>query len=67
MKYIKMDCFEVFEDSEDGMFDVHLCYTSTEELAEAAVAISNWPRRYRTHKATIRILDSLEEVENEAS
>ena len=63
MKQFEIDCFEVREADGGGISDNHVCYVSSEVLAELIVSEQKGYRSYRKYAKTLTIFDTIGEVE----
>ena len=60
---VKMDCYEVREDDNCGVSDIHVCYVSDPTLAEAVCAKQKGYRHYKAYKKLYTVFDTMEEIE----
>ena len=62
MKVLEFECFEISETDGGGMYDKHVRYVSTKELAEK-ICKGKVFLSYRPAKQKLVLFDSLEEIE----
>jgi len=62
MKQFEVNCFEILETDSGDMFDRHLCYVSSAELAKAIIAKNSY-RSYRKYSKLYTIFDTAEEID----
>lgn len=64
MKTYDIDCFELTQPDGGGMYEEHIAYVVTENVAKEWKGKSTgWPRNYRKYKKTIIVFESLTEME----